>query len=66
MRDDRGMRTTLDIDDDLLQAAKEIAGMREDAGQVVSELLRTALQGRAPRTDCATASRSSVGVPTRR
>lgn len=40
------MRTTLDIDDDLLQAAKEIAGMRgKTAGQVVSELLRKALQG---------------------
>ena len=40
------MRTTLDIDDDLLQAAKEIAGMQgKTAGQVVSELLRKALQG---------------------
>jgi Bacterial antitoxin of type II TA system, VapB len=46
MRDDRRMRTTLDIDDDLLQAAKEIAEMRgKTAGQVVSDLLRKALQG---------------------
>lgn len=38
------MRTTLDIDDDLLQAAKEIAELqRKTAGQVVSELLRKAL-----------------------
>jgi hypothetical protein len=43
------MRTTLDIDDDLLQAAKEIAGVRgKTAGQVVSELLRQALQGPPP------------------
>lgn len=40
----RCMRTTLDIDDDVLQAAKEIAGLqRKTAGQVVSELLRKAL-----------------------
>jgi hypothetical protein len=38
------MRTTLDIDDDVLQAAKEIAELhRKTAGQVVSELLRRAL-----------------------
>jgi Arc/MetJ family transcription regulator len=38
------MRTTLDIDDDLLQAAKEIAELhRKTAGQVVSDLLRKAL-----------------------
>ena len=39
------MRTTLDLDSDLLQAAKEIAVTRGvSAGQVVSELLRKALQ----------------------
>ena len=39
------MRTTLDIDEDLLQAAKEIAENEgKTAGQVVSELLRKALQ----------------------
>ena len=38
------MRTTIDIDEDVLQAAKEIAGLhRKTAGQVVSELLRKAL-----------------------
>lgn len=38
------MRTTLDIDDDVLQAAKEI-GRREKktAGQVISSLARSAL-----------------------
>ena len=44
------MRTTLDIDDDLLSAAKELA-RREGAtaGQVVSRLLRHSLTG-APMT----------------
>jgi hypothetical protein len=38
------MRTTLDIDDDVLQAAKEIGAMKKKtAGQVVSELVRKAL-----------------------
>jgi hypothetical protein len=38
------MRTTLDIDDDLLLATKEIARRNgQTAGQVVSELLRRAL-----------------------
>jgi hypothetical protein len=38
------MRTTVDIDDDALQAAKEIAAMKETTlGKVVSELLRQAL-----------------------
>jgi hypothetical protein len=30
-RDDGGVRTTLDIDDDVLQAAKELAGNRRKA-----------------------------------
>ena len=38
------MRTTLDIDDDVLQAAKELGAVRgKTAGQVVSELARRAL-----------------------
>lgn len=38
------MRTTLDIDDDILQAAKEIAANRRTtAGKVLSELARRAL-----------------------
>jgi hypothetical protein len=41
------MRTTLDIDDDVLQAAKEIGAMRgKTAGQIISEYARKAL---APR-----------------
>jgi hypothetical protein len=38
------MRTTLDIDNDVLQAAKELASARNTtAGSIVSELLRKAL-----------------------
>jgi hypothetical protein len=45
------MRTTLDIDDDVLQAAKELAALRgKTAGQVISELARQALSpAAAPR-----------------
>jgi len=44
MRDDRFMRTTLDIDDDVLQAAKELGALHgKTAGQVVSELARKGL-----------------------
>ena len=38
------MRTTLDIDEDVLAAAKELAAQRKTtAGQVISQLARTAL-----------------------
>jgi len=44
MRDDTGMRTTLDIDDDVLAAVKELAEMRrKTAGQLLSEVVRDAL-----------------------
>ena len=37
-------RTTLDIDDDVLAAAKDLAAARKTtAGQVISELVRQAL-----------------------
>ena len=40
------MRTTIDIDDDLLAAAKELARReRSTAGQVISRLLRGSLTG---------------------
>lgn len=40
------MRTTIDIDDDVLVAAKELARQRNlSAGQVVSQLLRKVLTG---------------------
>jgi hypothetical protein len=42
------MRTTLDIEDDVLTAAKELARRQGvSAGQVVSKLLRSALTGEA-------------------
>lgn len=40
------MRTTIDIEDDVLAAAKELARQQNvSAGQVVSKLLRNALAG---------------------
>lgn len=51
------MRTTLDIDEDVLQAAKELAAHRRTtAGRVLSDLARKAL---AP----ARAARVRNGVP---
>ena len=46
------VRTTLDIDEDVLQAAKELAASRRTtAGRVLSELARAALapRGRSPK-----------------
>jgi hypothetical protein len=43
------MRTTLEIDDDILQAVKEIASNRgATAGRVLSELARKALEPTEP------------------
>ena len=55
------MRTTLDIDDDLLAAAKELA-RREGAtaGQVVSRLLRRSLTGGAAPVGSTRAARKWV------
>jgi hypothetical protein len=51
------VRTTLDLDEDILQAAKELADVRgTTAGKVVSELVRRAL---APTR----AERARNGVP---
>jgi hypothetical protein len=45
MRDDLTMRTTLDIDNDVLQAAKELGEMKKKtAGKILSELARQALE----------------------
>jgi len=44
VRDDQPVRTTLDIDDDVLQAARELAeNRRRTIGQVLSDLARQAL-----------------------
>ena len=41
------MRTTLDIDEDVLQAAKELASLRRTStGKMLSELARRGLEGR--------------------
>ena len=51
------MRTTMDLDEDVLQAAKELAALRKStAGKVLSELARRGLE--APRS-----SRVRNGVP---
>jgi hypothetical protein len=43
------MRTTLDIADDVLQAARELARReRKTAGQLISELVRQALNAQTP------------------
>jgi len=56
----RIMRTTLDIDEDVLLAAKEL-GRRNNksAGQIVSELARQALTG--PQTGMAKEERAFYG-----
>ena len=49
------MRTTLDIDLDVLEAAKEMAGRtKSTAGQVLSDLARKALVLSTPATQAAT------------
>ena len=54
------MRTTLDIDDDLLAAAREIARReRQSLGKVISRLAREALTG--PRTGGASGSTGTGG-----
>lgn len=46
------MRTTIDIDDDVLQAAKELGQRRrETAGKVISSLARQALTSRSVQED---------------
>ncbi len=41
------MRTTLDVDEDLMETARELAAVRgTTAGRVVSDLMRQALEAR--------------------
>ena len=57
------MHTTLDIDNDVLAAAKEVAKLEDKtAGQLISELLREALRARAARG--AEKPRNSLGFRT--
>jgi hypothetical protein len=51
------VRTTLDLDEDILQAAKELAAVHgQTTGRVVSDLVRKALEVAPP-------ARSRNGVP---
>ena len=55
------MRTTLDIEDDVLAAARELARRQgTTAGQVVSRLLRAALSGAASTGQAAAGAPPSV------
>ena len=56
------MRTTLNIDGDVLTAAKELARReRRTAGELVSDLLREALRARSGSTGKAGAQRGLYG-----
>ena len=56
------MRTTLDIDDDILLAAKEIARRdKASAGSVISRLARLSLTGATGATGKATAGKAVFG-----
>jgi hypothetical protein len=45
MRYDIGMRTTLDLDDDLVEIAKQLAGQRRTTmGRIISDLARKSLE----------------------
>lgn len=55
------MRTTLDIDEDILEAAKELARReRSSAGSVLSRLARKALTGAPARAAPARTARTSA------
>ena len=57
------MRTTLDIDEDVLQAAKERASREnKTAGQVISELARAALTTPPAKGQKAAEPRSHYGI----
>jgi hypothetical protein len=57
------MRTTLDIDEDVLSAAKELAKRQNlSAGQVVSQVLRKALTGQSGQSTVPQAA--DPGTPT--
>ncbi len=57
------MRTTLDIEDDVLQAAKEMARCEgSTAGRVISKLARQALSGTSEKTRKAFVYKNGVPV----
>jgi hypothetical protein len=57
------MRTTLDIEDDVLQAAKELARREgRTAGEIVSELARRGLAASAAPAESRTTTRRGIPV----
>lgn len=60
-------RTTLDIDDDVLFATKELAAKeRKTAGKILSEFFRRGIQSGAPQSDATKAGQSysmKNGIP---
>lgn len=66
MRDDSRMRTTLDLDGDVLGAAKALAAHRgQTAGQVISDLIRKGLEADKPRARVRNGVPLLVSVPGR-
>ena len=58
----KAMRTTVDIEDDVLAAAKELSRQQgRSAGAVISALLRQALTGSAPGASTERAQESVAG-----
>lgn len=56
------MRTTLDIEDDVLAVAKELARMQHiSAGRVISRLMREALSGYQPLVSATQPEARNVG-----
>ncbi|MBS4095339.1 MAG: hypothetical protein KGZ83_00700 [Sulfuricella sp.] len=56
------MRTTIDIEDDILAVAKEMARLQHvSAGQIVSRLMREALTGRQQADQTGNAAMRQVG-----
>jgi hypothetical protein len=56
---DKSMRTTIDLDSEILAAAKKLAAARsQSVGKVISELARAGLEARASR-----AHSTSSGFP---
>ena len=67
MRDAALMRTTIQLDDDILAAARSLAAQSDRSlGQVISELVRKALQGGGSASDMGgdvTKPKTRNGVP---
>lgn len=56
------MRTTIDIEDDILAVAKELARLQHvSAGQIISKLMREALTGRRQQDSPGDAATKPVG-----